>query len=39
MIEARHRKNIVVPSINRTEITHNVGEMEQFAYLEHTLPS
>jgi hypothetical protein len=38
MIEPRHREDIVVPSINRTEVAHNVGEMEQLAYLEHALP-
>ena len=38
VIEARHREDIIVPSINRTEVAYNVGEMEQLAYLEHALP-
>jgi hypothetical protein len=37
MIEARHREDVVVPSIDRAEVAHNVSEMEQLAYLEHAL--
>ena len=38
VVETIDRKHLVVPAINRFEVVHHMGQMEQLAYAKHESP-